>query len=204
MANLLTPESTDSSPCWPEETEERNLIKSFPKSLPSCISTEKERNVVIGIVKTSWNSALVDTLVGNFKDCCREKNIKGFVEVVVPGAFEIPYAAKKLLLEHQHIDALIGFGVLIKGETAHFEYISSAVVKGLMEVQLSVDRPILDGVLNCFTEEQARTRCLSMEHANSLAESAIYMASMQMNNVPIQKTFRPGGGSTPLGVSPSK
>ena len=54
--------------------------------------------------------------------------------------------------------AAIAIGVLIKGSTMHFEYISDAVVHGLMRVQLDTGVPIMNGVLNCLTEEQALQR----------------------------------------------
>jgi len=79
------------------------------------------------------------------------------VEMSVPGSFELPYAALSLAASGK-VDAVVALGVLIKGETAHFENISSACANGLMEVGLKTAIPVLYGVLNCYTTEQAKAR----------------------------------------------
>ena len=75
----------------------------------------------------------------------------------VPGAYELPYAAKLLAMSGT-VDAIICTGVLIKGETLHFEYISDAVTKGIMDVNLGTMTPVVYGVLNCLDEEQVVKR----------------------------------------------
>ena len=75
----------------------------------------------------------------------------------VPGAFELPQAAR-LAAETGRFDAVICLGCVIRGETPHFEYISSAVAHGIMEAALETGIPIVFGVLTTDTESQARER----------------------------------------------
>jgi 3,4-dihydroxy 2-butanone 4-phosphate synthase/GTP cyclohydrolase II len=158
-----------------------HLSKEIPIHLPSLenISTLK-----IGIIRTSWN----ETLVGSLHSKCikallaygiREENI--VQDFDVPGSFELPYAAQSLASSGR-VDAVVCFGVLIKGETMHFEYISGAVSQGLMQAQLTTGIPVIYGVLNCLTLEQAAVRCGTTGDSvlpQSLAATAIRMASLK-------------------------
>jgi 6,7-dimethyl-8-ribityllumazine synthase len=75
----------------------------------------------------------------------------------VPGAFEIPLAVKRAALSKKY-DAVIAIGCVIRGETAHFEYISLHVSSGIGQVALETGVPVTFGVLTVDTEEQAMTR----------------------------------------------
>jgi 3,4-dihydroxy 2-butanone 4-phosphate synthase/GTP cyclohydrolase II len=158
-----------------------HLSKEIPIHLPSLenISTLK-----VGIIRTSWN----ETLVGSLHSKCikallayglREENI--IQDFDVPGSFELPYAAQSLARSGR-VDVVVCFGVLIKGETMHFEYISGAVSQGLMQAQLATGIPVIYGVLNCLTLEQAAVRCGTTGDSvlpQSLAATAIRMASLK-------------------------
>ena len=88
----------------------------------------------------------------------------------VPGSYELPFAVQSLLKTHPKLstlgdadtpdtfDAIVAIGVLIKGETMHFEYIADAVSHGLMRVQLDTGVPVVFGLLTVLTEEQALVR----------------------------------------------
>jgi 6,7-dimethyl-8-ribityllumazine synthase len=107
-----------------------------------------------------------------------EKNV---VEVSVPGSFELPYAALSLA-QSGKVDAVVALGVLIKGETAHFENISAACASGLMDAGLKTGVPVLYGVLNCYTTDQAKARCLAPSQLPvSLGLSAVRMAALKTN-----------------------
>lgn len=98
----------------------------------------------IGIISTRWNEKHVKSLntacVQALQDCkVDESNI---FETSVPGAFELPLAARFLALSGT-VDAIVCIGVLIKGETMHFEYISDAVVRALSVTNLIIHRPLL-------------------------------------------------------------
>lgn len=100
----------------------------------------------------------------------------------VPGAYELPFAAKLLAMSGT-VDAIICCGVLIKGETLHFEYISEAVTKGIMDVNLSTMTPVVYGVLNCLNEDQVKKRSSNENgghnHGEDWAKTAVEMSVMR-------------------------
>ena len=75
----------------------------------------------------------------------------------VGGAYELPFSVKRMIELHD-VDVVCPIGCLIKGETAHFEYIAEAVTQGLMRVSLDTGVPVLFGVLTVFNADQARAR----------------------------------------------
>jgi len=155
--------------------------KEIPIDLPSLENISKLR---IGIIRTSWNDSLVSSLSSQCKQALISSGVlsENIVAEVwdVPGAFELPFSAQRLAATGS-VDTIICFGVLIKGETMHFEYISSAVSAGLMQVQLSSNLPVLYGVLNCLTPEQAQERCgPNSPLPLSLATTALRMASLNV------------------------
>ena len=116
-------------------------------------------SIRIGILRTRWNDEHVTNLVDGIKAGATslkvtEENI--FIKEV-PGAYELPYAAKLLAMSGT-VDAIVCCGVLIKGDTMHFEYISSAVTSGIMNVNLATMTPVVYGVLNCLDEDQVKKR----------------------------------------------
>jgi 3,4-dihydroxy 2-butanone 4-phosphate synthase/GTP cyclohydrolase II len=116
------------------------------------------RDKTITIIKTTWNGEYVNDLTN---DCCNELMhlgvLKGNIKVIeVPGAFELPLGAMAAI--DKVSDGVICIGVLIKGETMHFEYISSPVCHQIMELQVKHRIPIIYGVLNVLTRDQALAR----------------------------------------------
>ena len=86
--------------------------------------------------------------------------MRGLAEVSlfqVPGAFEIPLAAKQAALS-KRFDAIVAIGCVIRGETAHFEYISHVASTGIAQVSLETGVPVTFGVLTVDTDEQAMAR----------------------------------------------
>ncbi|MEM7306000.1 MAG: 6,7-dimethyl-8-ribityllumazine synthase [Planctomycetota bacterium] len=75
----------------------------------------------------------------------------------VPGAYELPVVAQRLA-EREDVDAVLCFGLVLKGETEHDRYIAGAVADGLMRISLETRKPVLFGVLTCGTLEQAQAR----------------------------------------------
>jgi 6,7-dimethyl-8-ribityllumazine synthase len=102
-----------------------------------------------------------------------QKKIKVFH---CPGSFEIPLTAKRIC-EIEKYDAVICLGAVIKGETAHFEYISSVVSSGIAKLNLEYDIPVTFGVLTCYNEEQAVQR--SSDNDNNKGTEAA-LAALQM------------------------
>lgn len=79
------------------------------------------------------------------------------VEEWVPGAFEVPLAAK-VLAQSGRFDAVVTLGAVIRGETAHFEFVAGECARGIQQAQLDTGVPIMFGVLTVDTEQQARDR----------------------------------------------
>lgn len=153
----------------------------------------------VGLLKTCWNETLVNSLANQTRDVLIESGVtpSNIVEALVPGSFELPWAAAQLI-DAAQIDVVVCFGVLIKGETMHFEYISSSVAQGLMNLQLQKNVPVLDAVLNCLTVEQADARCNEKSQLPlSLAATAIHMGALRRGLLPM---YQPVGGS-PVSVS---
>lgn len=111
------------------------------------------------IVISRFNSLISDRLLSGALDALeRHGAAPDDISIVwVPGSFEIPAIAKKLALSQKY-DAVVCLGALLRGETPHFEYLSSAVTKELGEIGLEAGIPVINGVLTCNTMEQAIDR----------------------------------------------
>lgn len=159
--------------------------KQIPIALPIPSNVSKLR---LGIIKTSWNSSLVDLLVSQTKDNLLASGVlpSNLFEMVVPGSYEVPWAAQLLLQSYPSLDGVLCFGVLIKGETMHFEYISSSVSTAIMKLQMKTGVPVIYGILNCLTLEQAEARCgTSSQLPLSLSATAIHMAALRKGYLPL-------------------
>jgi len=138
-------------------------------------------NVRVGIIKTRWNSETVNNLVTGAKDALKACNVSdaNIFETEVPGAYELPLAARFLALSGT-VDAIICVGVLIKGDTLHFEYICDAVSSGIMNVGLQTMTPVVFGVLTCLNEEQVVARSTGdNNHGDSWGKTAVEMALLR-------------------------
>lgn len=95
----------------------------------------------------------------------------------VPGCFELPLAAKRLIAADDRLDAVIALGVVVRGETPHFDYVAGECARGIMTVQLATGVPIGFGVLTTETLEQAEERA-HPERGDKGYEAAIAAASL--------------------------
>ena len=133
------------------------------------------------IVASRFNDFVTSRLLGGALDALeRTGTAESDITVVrVPGSFEIPLAAKKLVQTKKY-DAVICLGTLIRGETPHFDYICSEVTKGIGSVALESGTPVAFGVLTADSVEQAIDRA-GMKSGNKgfeAALSAVEMASL--------------------------
>jgi 6,7-dimethyl-8-ribityllumazine synthase len=112
-----------------------------------------------GIVVSRFNSFITERLLSACVDALeRAGAVSKDVDVVrVPGAFELPLAAKKLAASSRY-DALIAMGCILRGETAHYDYVCSETARGLQLAQMDTGVPIMFCVLTCDTLEQAIDR----------------------------------------------
>ena len=137
------------------------------------------KGIRFAIVISRFNSFISNRLLtGALDGLERNGALQDDITVVwVPGSFEIPLTAKKLT-GSQKYDAVICLGVLLRGETPHFDYISSVITKGIGTVSLDSGIPVVNGILTCNTMEQAveRAGLKSGNKGFDAAMSAIEMA----------------------------
>ncbi len=112
-----------------------------------------------GIVVSRFNSFITERLLAGALDALSRAgaDAKQMDVVRVPGSFEIPLAAKKLAASGRY-NAIIAIGCILRGETSHFEYISSEVARGVQLAQMDTGVPIIFCVLTCDSLEQAIDR----------------------------------------------
>jgi len=137
------------------------------------------------IVKTEWNSDIVNELEKGAKRVLKKSGIK-IKSITVPGAFEIPFAVKQhASLSKAKADAYITLGTIIQGDTPHFDFVCKAVTDGVLQLNLSLDAPVIFGVLTVLNEQQARER-IGGKHGHKGAEAAITAIKM----IALKRSFK--------------
>ncbi|MFY9270131.1 MAG: 6,7-dimethyl-8-ribityllumazine synthase [Candidatus Manganitrophaceae bacterium] len=134
----------------------------------------------IGIVVSRFNRSITDRLLKGTLRVLDERGVRQEnIEVVeVPGAFEIPGAAKRLG-RGGRFDVLICLGAVIEGETPHFHYICTEVTRGIGQVSLELELPVIFGILTTKTMAQARARAGDeVNKGAEAASAAVEMASL--------------------------
>jgi 6,7-dimethyl-8-ribityllumazine synthase len=143
----------------------------------------------IAIVASNFNEEITNSLINGasrcFEDTYNEKFDSNFI-YKVPGAFEIPSFINQLLkLDNIKYDAIVTLGSIIKGETAHFEYISKTVTDQIMNLSINNNQniPVLYGVLTTLNYQQAlaRTKEDKSNKGYEVMDSAIYMINQFFN-----------------------
>lgn len=118
------------------------------------------KNLRLAVVQARFNQAITDKLADGTRLALLQAGVKpgniGWFKV--PGAFEIPLICQKIS-QIKIYNGIITIGAIIKGETAHFEYISQAAINGVMSVMLKTGLPISLGIITAYSLAQARTRC---------------------------------------------
>ncbi len=110
------------------------------------------------IVKTEWNSIIVDQLEKGCKKVLKNAGIKSKT-IVVPGAFEIPWAIKNIAEKSKNtIDSFIALATIIRGDTPHFDFVSKGITDGIMQLNLQLNMPTIFGVLTVDNPQQANER----------------------------------------------
>src|SRR6267154_6876398 len=117
------------------------------------------RGLRFGIAVSRFNSFITDRLLSAAVDALERSGARSAdVNVVhVPGSFELPLAAKKMALTGKY-DALIAIGCVLRGETAHYDYVCAETSRGLQLAQMDTGVPVMFCVLTCDTLEQAIDR----------------------------------------------
>ena len=110
----------------------------------------------VAIISSSWHLDICNDLIAGASRALKDAGITETTIIHVPGSFEIPLASQ-IAFEQGH-DAVVAVGLVLKGETPHFDYVCQGVTQGILDVSLKFSRPIGFGVLMCNTLEQAIAR----------------------------------------------
>ena len=130
------------------------------------------------VVASRFNQHVVERLVDGALDALVRHGVSADdVDVVwVPGAWELPLAARRLLITERY-DAIVAVGAVIRGDTPHFDFVAGEASRGLATASVEFDTPIGFGVLTCDTEEQAQARA-GGAHGNKGWDAAL--AALEM------------------------
>ncbi|CAN5554105.1 6,7-dimethyl-8-ribityllumazine synthase [soil metagenome] len=113
-------------------------------------------DLLIGIIAARWNAEIVERLALGARRAVTATGAR-HRDVTVPGAFELPFAARTII-ESGTVDAVVVLGAVIRGETTHYELVAEGCARGVMNVQLATGVPIGMGVLTVENHSQALVR----------------------------------------------
>ena len=139
------------------------------------------KEIKIGLVASRFNEFIVSKLVGGAEDCLKRHGVEddNITLAWVPGAYEIPLIAQKMAKSGKY-DAVICLGAVIRGATSHYDYVCNEVSKGIAQVSIASDIPVLFGVVTTDSIEQA------IERAGTKAGNKGYdcaMSALEMVNL---------------------
>jgi 6,7-dimethyl-8-ribityllumazine synthase len=135
------------------------------------------KDAFVVIVKTEWNEAVVNKLEAGAKKILKQHQVK-YATIVVPGAVEIPFAVKQhYAFSAKMPDAYITLGAVIQGDTPHFDFVCKLVTDGVLQLNLSLDVPVVFGVLTVLNQQQLIDR-IGGTHGHKGEEAAITALKM--------------------------
>ncbi|HEX6873832.1 MAG TPA: 6,7-dimethyl-8-ribityllumazine synthase [Micromonosporaceae bacterium] len=117
--------------------------------------TVEAAGLTLGIVATRWHGEMVNHMVARAEAAAKACGVAAVTTVRVAGSVELPVVAQALA---RRCDAVVALGVVIRGATAHFDYVCQSVTEGLTRVALDESTPVAHGVLTVNTLEQAHDR----------------------------------------------
>ena len=143
--------------------------EGFPFSTDK-VSIDKK----ITIVASKWNSELVQELVNSGTSHLEKLGFMNVKTVYVPGAWELVHAAQK---ELANADGVIAYGVVIRGETTHYELVSETVAQGLMKTSIDAAKPLAFGLIATENLQQAKDRVSpsKLNKGREIAQSLVEM-----------------------------
>ena len=143
--------------------------ESFPFSTDK-VSVDKK----ITIVASKWNSELVQKLVKSGISHLEMLGVTNLKTVYVPGAWELVHATQT---ELAYADGIIAYGVVIRGETTHYELISESVAQGLMQISIDAAKPVAFGLIATENLQQAKNRVSpsKLNKGREIAQSLVEM-----------------------------
>ena len=148
-------------------TKNNNLSSFDPKTVPSGIGKK------IGLVISEWNAEITEGLKEgaiNVLEACGTSSKDILIEYV-PGTFELPLGSQ-FLLDSTDVDAVVAIGCVVRGETAHFDYVCQGATQGIQDVSLRFNKPVMFCVLTDDTIQQSRDRS-GGKYGNKGTEAAV-------------------------------
>jgi len=147
-------------------TENSNLSNFDSSTVPSGDS------LTIGLVVSKWNEKITESLFNGAFTTLTEFGVKAnnIKRIDVPGSFELVFGSKKMI--QAKVDVVIAIGCVIKGETEHFDYICQSVSKGIIDLNINFDTPVVFCVLTDNNIQQSVDRS-GGKHGNKGVEAAI-------------------------------
>lgn len=140
------------------------------------------KGLKIAIILSRFNDSLGNILLENTLETLKKLNVseKNIQITKVPGALELPLTAKLIAIK-QKPDAIIALGIVIKGDTSHYDHVCTETHRGLMKVSLKTETPVIFGVITAFTEKQAvdRVQKSKLNKGKEYAETAVEMALLK-------------------------
>lgn len=139
-----------------------------------------KKDACVFIVRTEWNATVVDEMEKGATRKLREFGVKNIQTLVVPGAFEIPFAVQQLWRQSpvkKRPDVFITLGCVLRGDTPHFEYVCRAVTDGVLQLNLTLPVPVIFGILTVDNAEQAIER-IGGKHGHKGEEAALTALKM--------------------------
>ena len=120
------------------------------------IEIAKHPTAKVAIISSSWHLDICNDLIAGATRALSLADVREIEVIYVPGSFEIPLAAQKAF--EKGFDAVVAVGLVLKGETPHFDFVCQGVTQGVIDVQLKFSKPIGYGVLMCNELDQAIAR----------------------------------------------
>jgi 6,7-dimethyl-8-ribityllumazine synthase len=159
---------------------------------PAFQPSEIPADAKIAVIAARFNAHITDELLAGCVRRLQELKI-GLNRIAthrVPGAFELPVAAR-MLIDTGEFAAVICIGCVVRGDTPHFEYVSGETARGIQQVAISTGVPVILGVLTTNTEQQALDRAGgSHSHAGvNAAEAALEMIALANRIRPLDEPF---------------
>jgi 6,7-dimethyl-8-ribityllumazine synthase len=134
----------------------------------------------LGVVVSQFNPEVTGGLLAGARQYLAEQGLEladGDI-FSAPGAYEIPIIARAVAVSRS-LDGVICLGCVIKGDTAHFEFISLAATMGLMTASLDINKPLSFGILTTYTDEQAEARSADDAHNKGREAAAACLQTVQ-------------------------
>jgi 6,7-dimethyl-8-ribityllumazine synthase len=138
----------------------------------------EDTTFIIGIVVAKWNSLITDELLDGALNALKNEGLEREQIIIArcPGAYEIPFTARQLLPK---VDGIVTLGAIIRGDTPHFDYVCDAANRGITDLNMRGNKPVVFGVLTTDNAEQARERSgLQGDKGNKGTEASLALIEM--------------------------